>query len=251
MWRFTAKSVIGSYHVSSGLPCQDSSYACADDELFIAAIADGAGSGKLTHISSQWLTRYSVDSILAMDAIPDSFDAWMKYIWRLLGELNRNIVAMADKYQCSGSDLATTFILTVAGDSFILGVQIGDGATAVGSNGDGKFQLLTQPSHGEYYNETSFITSPDYVNNCQIKYVPEKIDNIILFSDGLQMLALDMKSKPPRSFAPFLTPFVEFVRNNDDRKDRDIRLEGFLRSPRLLERTNDDKSINVAVRMND
>jgi hypothetical protein len=62
------------------------------------------------------------------------------------------------------------------------------------------------------------------------------------------MLALDMKDYPPEPHLPFFRPFFEFVEHVPDETERKQQLLNFLESPRVCSRTDDDKTLVIAVR---
>jgi tRNA G18 (ribose-2'-O)-methylase SpoU len=138
----------------------------------------------------------------------------------------------------------------VARDALI-GAQVGDGAIVYRPRSEeaaGEIALLTAPHHGEYLNETVFLTSDGYLEHLQLAYHAGAPDALALFSDGLQMLALDMKNQPPVPHAPFFDPLFTFVKNNPDGLEREQKLRAFLESERVCAKTDDDKTLVIAVR---
>jgi hypothetical protein len=69
---------------------------------------------------------------------------------------------------------------------------------------------------------------------------------LALFSDGLQMLALKMPPGTPHP--PFFAPLMRFVAQTRDRATAEEHLRGFLQSPRIAERADDDLTLVLAVR---
>ena len=70
---------------------------------------------------------------------------------------------------------------------------------------------------------------------------------IAVFSDGLQSLALQYETKTPYEpfFAPFFT-YLETASKSDAEVEEELR--DYLDSPRVNARTDDDKSLVLAVR---
>ncbi|MFM6899886.1 MAG: protein phosphatase 2C domain-containing protein, partial [Microcystis panniformis] len=54
MWKTLCQSVVGSFHVQTGLPCQDyGAYKLLDQDVLIGAVADGAGSAKHSDLGAK------------------------------------------------------------------------------------------------------------------------------------------------------------------------------------------------------
>ena len=54
MWRTLCQSVVGSFHVQTGLPCQDyGDYKLLGQDVLIGAVADGAGSAKHSDLGAK------------------------------------------------------------------------------------------------------------------------------------------------------------------------------------------------------
>lgn len=54
MWKTLCQSVVGSFHVQTGLPCQDyGAYKLLGQDVLIGAVADGAGSAKHSDLGAK------------------------------------------------------------------------------------------------------------------------------------------------------------------------------------------------------
>jgi len=54
MWRTLCQSVVGSFHIQAGLPCQDyGAYQVLGQDVLIGAVADGAGSAKHSDLGAK------------------------------------------------------------------------------------------------------------------------------------------------------------------------------------------------------
>ena len=73
-----------------------------------------------------------------------------------------------------------------------------------------------------------------------------EIEDLILFSDGIYSVAVDYKTSKPHE--PFLIPMIAPLRNNIKVNGLNEKLENFLSSPKLNEKTDDDKTIILASR---
>jgi len=141
--------------------------------------------------------------------------------------------------------LATTLILLVATPVLVAAAQVGDGAVVVGDGGSDLIALTT-PQSGEYLNETTFLTAPDALDTAQINVWHGVPGYVAAFSDGLQMLALQMPAGTPH--APFFVPLFQFVARLTDAAAAQEQLTAFLRSPRLRTRVDDDVTLLIAAR---
>jgi hypothetical protein len=144
--------------------------------------------------------------------------------------------------------LATTVILVVVGEEYLAVAQIGDGAVLYGTAEDETIFTATNPDRGEYANESTFVTSNNYLEHLQCHFLHRSIDRLMAFTDGLQMLALDMRDGAAKPHLPFCLPLFSFAGGMENVDDCRKELLQFLSSPRVEERTDDDKSLLLIVR---
>jgi hypothetical protein len=145
---------------------------------------------------------------------------------------------------CSLDDFATTLILLIVTKGLVGLAQVGDGAAAMRANDC--LAVLTPHSTSEYVNETTFLTSRNYL---EALYIDVRqigaVDAVAAMSDGMQMLAVKYADNSPHP--PFFIPLFRFAGNPGA---TDEELASFLRSERVCSYTDDDKTIVVAVRSN-
>lgn len=241
-WQALSVSVCGTSHEKSGKPCQDANcFRIFENDILIAAIADGAGSAALADIGAQTAAEAAVEFI-SQNLDRDNQD-WESLLTEALRSAKATVEQAAIEYQAKPRDLATTLIVTVTTPELIAAIQVGDGAIVVEDTPNHVF-ALTIPQFGEYLNEATFITSPDAIETAQTQIYRNPITNLAIFSDGLQMLALKIPEGTPH--APFFEPLFRFVSEVEDREMAKIQLENFLRSPRVQERTDDDLTLLLA-----
>ena len=122
-------------------------------------------------------------------------------------------------------------------------LQVGDGALVCRHHG-GALRVLTPVTDSEYINVTNFITGSTFQQDALCTVLPAaEIDAIAVFTDGLQYVAISY----PQNIAhePFFGPLFAFAgRANGDASD----LETLLNSARINEKTDDDKTLLLAVR---
>ena len=74
----------------------------------------------------------------------------------------------------------------------------------------------------------------------------EPVTALVLITDGLLRLALEFPTYEP--YAPFFEPLLAFTAQQQDEDHARERLAGVLASDRICDRTDDDKTLVVAVR---
>jgi hypothetical protein len=250
MWKTLYRSVQGISHQRSGQPCQDN---CAAREIelpgetvLVLACSDGAGSAEQSQVGS----RLACDTLIDLVAAELRLAGAMSRIaseqalsW--LGEVHKAIAAEADVRETDARQLACTLLFAVLGRSGAAFGQVGDGAIVVWQ--DGQYQPIFWPQSGEYVNTTNFITDPRYQTFLEFAWCDAPVDEVALFTDGLQMLGLDFRQRA--AHGPFFSPMFEALRKQDRPEDLALPLQTFLESPELAERTDDDKTLVLATRV--
>ena len=246
MWRAIGASVIGTSHEKAQTPCQDSCayYSCflGSERVMVIAIADGAGSAAASEIGSseavQCILRQIANSGLTLFEISEGTVAkWMKVA-------REHLESVALARGVTSRDLACTLMFAILGEFASIFAQVGDGAwVARGHNGAA---IATWPSGGEYANQTTFITSPNWREVLQFRVIVEPLRSVGGFSDGLQSVALHFGSRSVH--APFFEAKWDALHAADDETSLHAPLVAFLGSPALAERTDDDKTLVLACR---
>ncbi|EIY9293894.1 protein phosphatase 2C domain-containing protein [Escherichia coli] len=137
----------------------------------------------------------------------------------------------------------------------LLVMFLADGAGSVSQGGDGGvvvdfghgLQLPLTPMVGEYANMTHFITDEDAVSRLETFTSTERVHKVAAFTDGIQRLALNMLDNSPH--VPFFTPFFNGLASATQ-EQLDLLpelLKQFLSSPAVNERTDDDKTLALAL----
>ena len=205
----------------------------------VIAIADGAGSARLSELGA----RATVDYLLRR--IPNDlsriFDANNIIARRWLEAARSHLEDIASKESCALSDLGCTILFAVLGESASFFCQIGDGAWI--ANYHGEYIPVIWPSDGEYVNETTFLTSANWADSIKCRMLTD-ISAVAGFTDGLQRLALQMDTQSV--YAPFFDPLFGVLRKAEDESGLISPLIEFLSSERFAERTDDDKTLVLA-----
>ena len=221
------------------------------------AVADGAGSAPRAAEGSTCAVETAVTLVhdhLIGKPFPDTVEAWEGFLTIVFCEVREALEQLttastrgargAGAMQGMLRELATTLLVAVFTAKWCAIAQVGDGAVVV-RRSDLKFETITTPDHGEYVNQTSFLTDANYL--AEIQYAIGRADDVAgaaLFTDGIERLALVTATN--EAFAPFFRPLFTFA----DQPDADgEEIERFLYSDQVCERTDDDKTLVLAIRV--
>jgi Protein phosphatase 2C len=246
MWRAVGTYVRGTSHVRFDLPCQDY---CAYERVVIGsspslviAIADGAGSARLSQVGARATVDYLLRVIPAdlssvVDANEDRAKHWLE-------GARANLEQTALDQECELQDLGCTILFAVLGQFASFFAQVGDGAWVAQCGGE--YTVATWPSDGEYVNETTFLTSQNWSDSIKCRTLDD-VSAVAGFTDGLQRLALQLDTQTV--YAPFFDPLFSVLRTAEDESALISPLIEFLSSERFAERTDDDKTLVLACRL--
>jgi hypothetical protein len=242
-WRHLAASVVGTSHTRRNLPCQDyHSWSLLGGNTIIAAVADGAGSAERSQEGSKAAVEAAVHFFSnRMEGITSGDAAsYQALIQEGLKNSRRALEALAIT---DLDQVATTLLLAILSPNWLAIGQVGDGGIVAEFGGD-DLRVLTVPAGGEYLNETSFITSSDFLTRAHYDVFPSaRLSALALFTDGIQFLAL--RHADNTAHKPFFDPLFNFVASQNSGASE---LEAFLMSEKVCEQTDDDKTLIVAVR---
>ncbi|USR91827.1 protein phosphatase 2C domain-containing protein [Phormidium yuhuli AB48] len=256
-WRVLGASVCGTSHQKRSQPCQDAWAATIrDDGLLLAAVADGAGSATRSQDGAEWAVQAAI-AYLADLTLPPLTKAEIRdredkpseepdlnqLLTQALQAARTRVIEEAEAAGLPVRECASTLILLVANHEGVAVAQIGDGA-AVMIDESGTLTALSQPQQGEYANQTTFLTSEGAIAQAEISIYPIPPRGIALFSDGLQRLALEMPQGTPHE--RFFSPLFQFIQQDSDEAGANEQLQGFLTSPRVSQRTDDDLTLVLA-----
>lgn len=207
-------------------------------------VADGAGSAAKGGEGAEAAIEAAADWVAArrhQGELPLSGSLATELLLHVRGRLQ----AIAEQAQLNARDLACTFIGVLSSENGTLVVQVGDGGVVL-DTGSG-LEVAVVPMSGEYANMTHFVTDEDAVSRMEIKAYPGKATRVAAFTDGIQRLALNLASNTPHEpfFAPFFSSLARATTEQEDLLQG--LLTKFLSSPAVNERTDDDKTLALAV----
>ena len=167
----------------------------------------------------------------------------MRLLLASMRTAHESVLQAAALRQVSPREMATTLILLVALPEVAVAAQVGDGA-AIALLDRQNLVAVTAPQSGEFINETTFFTTPNYLDVVQFGIRRGRVQGIAALSDGLQLLALRMPDATPHD--AFFTPFFTMVADNEDTWETQQHLQRFLHSDRIKQRADDDLTLVVA-----
>lgn len=240
-------SVAGTSHVAVGQACQDDHAAeivsAGGDTVALLAVADGAGSAAASRFGAQTAVDAALRALRAAFERDGRAGLCTDWLRDAVADARASVYQAADQYGHVPQEYSCTLLLAVVAPQRTLAAHVGDGAIVVE---DDALRVLSFPEQGEYANVTRFLVDSDALDAVRVcDHGP--VRRIALLTDGLQALALDYATAT--AFSPFFDPIFSHVeRTNDAREETDAQLAGWLDSPAVNERTDDDKTLLIAVR---
>lgn len=248
-WKIVRASATGTSHIASGNPCQDASGAqeliIEDHSVMVACVSDGAGSALRGDVGATTACGELV-RIVERDG------------WRLFDDeqcreqlaggwcraIRSAIEGKAAELAAPIRQLACTLLGAVIMEESAIFFQIGDGAIVIPD--EENYAAVFWPQSGEYANTTNFLTDEDYSLNLGVALHEKRVDELAMFSDGIERLALRFSDRSVHS--PFLKPLFATVSEAGNHSVLQGALLKFLDSDAINERTDDDKTLLLAVR---
>jgi hypothetical protein len=246
-WIGAAASRRGSAHVRRGEPRQDAVAMRFCGETLIAAVADGAGSASRGGAGAALACRRLADaagSVTRVDAVSD------RDVTRWFEGARERLRVGAERAGVGLRDLATTAILLLSDGRSTLCGHVGDGAAVARTVGG--WRALSWPETGEHAGTTRFLTEDR--PSLRLARLDEPASAVALLTDGMERLVLDLTARTPH--APFFdmvaAPLDRLAMDPEARGGRDRRLSAalgrYLDAETVCERTDDDKTLAIAVR---
>lgn len=204
MWYSVDCAVQGLGHEKTDTPCQDKTCAVTADDVSVIALADGAGSASMSHFGAETVVK-KVAEILT-----GQFDAYFAEEdgaaakTNLHKELFSELIIRADELGCEYSDLASTLLVVAIKDERYIIAHIGDGVIGYLKNGEVK--VASEPSNGEFSNETVFVTSPNALHDMKMmKGEIGEVTGFVIMSDGTEA---SLYSRRDKYLAPVLKRII-------------------------------------------
>jgi hypothetical protein len=252
-WRTACASVIGTSHARTGAPCQDAGGCIVvtldgGQEILIAAVSDGAGTASQSGVGSaltvdRFLRDFSsqVSTGFDLSALDEAFAR------KWLASVREALSAVAETEGHDLRDYSCTLLGAIVSGSGSAYIQIGDGAIVVSTEEAGEYSWIFWPQHGEYANSTNFLTQENASEVLQFETGPA-VQEIALFSDGIERLVLDLAARTVHS--PAFRPIFNWLAGTapDRANGQSPALIAYLSSDQVNNRTDDDKTLVMATR---
>lgn len=245
MWNVIQCAIQGRGHKKSNTPCQDKTYSIVTTDIQVIALADGAGSARLSHYGAETVTRFiCLELCEKFDVYFDNNDgAAVKQ--ELLKGLLKSLNETSKQLDCDVKELASTLLFVAIKKGQFIIAHIGDGV--IGYLKNGEMKIASQPENGEFINTTVFTTSKDAIMSMKlIKGSLEKIQGFVLMSDGTET---SLYSKKECKLADVLKKIMQISTMVSIDKVQEQLKQSFENV--IIKATTDDCSIAMLVKTND
>jgi len=250
-WRFVNAARRGTSHDAAGAPCQDDCFvdvtaAASGAPVLIAVVADGAGSAGRSEVGSGIACAALIEKISETLRHVDVAELTQDDVAAWLTGVRAEMHARAEDEALDLRQFACTILGCAIAEHAAAFFQIGDGAI-VADAGEG-LRPVFWPEPGEYANMTRFLTDDDFTSHLMFTTIAARVDEVALFSDGLQRLALVFADRS--AHLPFFEPMLRQLREQPAGLAEGFvfPLLQFLSSDAVNARTDDDKSLVLATR---
>ena len=247
----------GTAHVRRGEPRQDArKVRHGSDGALIVVVSDGAGSarhgGTGAALAARAVARAAEGALhgrafesLCEEDLQDWVDAARDTIGR--GAERRTDAGAPTTLR----DFATTLLLAVSDGHRTWTAHVGDGAIVGRGAESGDWAVLSWPATGDYAGTTYFLTD-EPAPALRVAHHETPISGLALLSDGLERLVLDFAAQTAHGpfFERMARPLDVRASQNQKGPSRDLStaLGAYLDSENVCRRSDDDKTLVVAVR---
>jgi hypothetical protein len=251
-WRYISASVRGTSHIKSNTECQDNNLCetlnSTEGCILLLLVSDGAGSAKRSADGSRLICETIRDELrryLSEDGRVSLINSRVVGHW--IEAFRNEVILLADGEGLSEREFACTLLGAVVGPSSAAFFQVGDGAIVFSTENGGPYKLAFWPERGEYENTTYFATQATFIEQLQFLCLEVPTPEIAILSDGLQRLALNYQTR--EAHTPFFGGLFPTVRSVPEVELAQMRekLSAYLDSPKVNDRTDDDKTLVLAV----
>jgi hypothetical protein len=241
VWSTLGDSLAGTSHRARSVPCQDAFRICTFDEWLVITVADGAGSASHSEIGATVACDEFVRRVAALD--PDIL-LTREGMTALFTEVRNALFSEAERLNVRPREVACTALLAVIGPASAAFAQLGDGVIVIGQGED--HRVIFWPEPAEYANATDFLTDDSFAGLMRFETVKDSIVEVAALTDGLQRVALDFTART--AYPGFFRPLFNELRIAANLESLAEPFRKFLDSDRVNERTDDDKTLVLAVR---
>jgi hypothetical protein len=248
-WLAAAAAVDGRSHLETGTPCQDAVALRLEGDRLVAALADGAGSAARAEHGSRRAVEVAIELLADWPTLPETGEDLDDAVGEFLGRVRGAVEELAAEQGGELREYSSTLLAVAADPGGLVAVQLGDGFL-VDRRSEEDYGLVFEPQHGEYVNQTYFLTQEGFGRQARACRRPPA-EFLALSSDGLERLGLDCRRWVPHEpFFRYLEDWLglppEPVPEGAEPVSPDQELASFLASGSVRGRTDDDLSLILA-----
>ena len=261
VWNLGGVSVIGFSHEENGTLCQDAhAFRVTQNNEVVAAVADGAGSARLSHEGAKAFTTAIVDHLVSfLDGGSVSIHDASSIRSEIVANVNVTKKQLLETHAKSNAaedhggsleaftlrDFHATIIIAVCGVGGGAFYHVGDGAGAAFLFDDPEGAVVSKPENGEYANETYFVTEENWEEHLRVTPFSDSSDTILLMSDGVSGMAMTKGCEKPA--VNFAVPLLKFLKKND-RETNELAVANTISKDSVRAITGDDKTLLWIIR---
>jgi hypothetical protein len=214
-------------------------------DTLVAVVSDGAGSASFGRQGAALTCRTISERARRYFTCSGEFPA-EEEVWPWICQVRERIDRAAAARGLARREFSCTLIAVFANSLGTMVLHIGDGAAVARMDED--WSAMSWPAHGEYAAQTFFITD-DPVPRLRIAAPLGPVVAVAVFSDGIERLVLDFSTlRASAGFFDAMTrPLLASPLLGRNRK-LSASLQEYLDSETINRRTDDDKSLILAVR---
>ena len=209
-------------------------------------MSDGAGSAPRADVGSA--LAVSTASTFLRALLPCPTLPWPDALAAAARSAQGALLAQAASHSAPLHAYACTLLLLVITPNGGGALQIGDGVMAT-REAQQPWRYVFWPQKGEFVNTTHFLTDVDAEQTWEVAAVDTHVCDAAAMTDGLETLALQFASRAVHAgfFDGVIRPLLATGKAGEA-TEVSASLDTFLRSPRVLSRTDDDLTLVVASR---
>lgn len=240
MWKALGCAVQGNGHFANNIPCQDKVASLRKNGVSVIALADGAGSAKLSHYGAEKVTQFVCEKLCSnFDYMFADDRDGLNAKTDLLFDINYMLEKLAEGHDCSVRDFSSTLLSVAIRDEDVLAIHLGDGI--IGCLKNDELKVISKPDNGEYANLTVFTTSERAISS--IKFIKGRLKDkqgFVLMSDGS---CASLYNKQTNELSSGIRNFMKECDKRRSVALNDQLIESFKYDVRS--KTNDDCSIAI------
>jgi serine/threonine protein phosphatase PrpC len=215
--------------------------------MLVLALGDGAGSSEISQLGSRLAVRSIADLALKYASLLVSCadEVAVTLLFELFERTATRLERLAERADLPLSALATTLSCALITQRIWVCARVGDSPAIIADHST-ELRTVARTTPSEYVNETTFLLGDAWRSEISIETGPSAdVDGIVLMSDGLAFCAIDLAADEPSH--GFFDPLLGAVRSG---QASPAVLSSILDSSEARSRSEDDKSIAIAVRIN-